>query len=68
VATTSRAVRLPRPLLARDPDTGIVAFLLGGVLGAVLGPVLFYPYSKTVWTAFDLMLRPADASEPSDRA
>lgn len=54
-------------LLARDPDTGVMPFLVGGVLGAVLGPVVFYPYSKTVWTAFDLMLRPAHASEPSDR-
>jgi len=53
-------------LLARNPDTGIVPFLVGGVLGAVLGPVVFYPFSKTVWTAFDLMLRPAEAREPGD--
>jgi len=53
-------------LLAQDPDTSIVPFLAGGLLGAVLGPVVFYPFSKTVWTAFDLILRPADAPEPSD--
>jgi len=41
-------------LLARNPDTGIVPFLV------------FYPFSKTVWTAFDLMLRPAEAREPGD--
>jgi len=54
-------------LLAQNPDTDILPFLFGGLLGAVLGPVFFYPFSKTVWTAFDLMLRPADAHEPSDR-
>ena len=53
-------------LLARDPDTSITPFLVGGVLGAVLGPMLFYPYSKTVWTAFDLMMRPAESREPGD--
>jgi len=52
--------------LSRNPDTGIVPFLAGGLLGAVLGPLVFYPYSKTVWTAFDLILRPADATEPGD--
>lgn len=55
-------------LLARDPKTGIAPFLAGGLLGAVLGPVAFYPFSKTVWTAFDLILRPAESSEPSDVA
>lgn len=54
-------------LLSRNPDTGITPFLVGGILGAVLGPVFFYPYSKTVWTAFDLMMRPVEASEPSDQ-
>ena len=54
-------------LLARDAETSVMPFLVGGILGAVLGPVFFYPFSKTVWTAFDLMLRPAEATEPSDR-
>lgn len=54
-------------LLARRPGTDVTPFVAGGVAGAVLGPVLFYPFSKTVWTAFDLMLRPPEASEPTDR-
>jgi hypothetical protein len=53
--------------LAGDPDASIAPFLVGGVLGAVLGPVIFYPWSKTVWTAFDLMLRPVHMSEPADK-
>lgn len=53
--------------LAGDPDASIAPFLAGGVIGAVVGPMVFYPWSKTVWTAFDLMLRPAHMTEPADR-
>jgi uncharacterized protein DUF983 len=53
--------------LARDPDASIVPFVLGGGLAAVVAPVVLYPWSKTIWTAFDLMLRPAAAPEPTDR-
>jgi hypothetical protein len=53
--------------LADDPDAGILPFVVGGALGAVLGPMVFYPWSKTIWTAFDLMLRPQAAREPTDR-
>jgi hypothetical protein len=53
--------------LAQDPGTSILPFVVGGGLGAVAAPILFYPWSKTVWTAFDLMLRPAAAGEPTDK-
>ncbi len=53
--------------LAGDPDASILPFLVGGVAGAVIGPAVFYPWSKTIWTAFDLILRPVGAREPSDR-
>jgi rubredoxin len=53
--------------LARDPDASIAPFVIGGALGAVLAPVVFYPWSKTIWTAFDLMLRPIWMEEPTDR-
>ena len=54
-------------LLARNPDTSIVPIVVGGIAGAIVAPILFYPFSKTVWTAFDLMLRPRSAPEPTDR-
>ncbi len=54
--------------LANDPEASIVPFVVGGLVGAVAAPVFFYPWSKTIWTAFDLMLRPASATEPTDRA
>ena len=54
-------------LLARNPDASIVPIVVGGVVGAIVAPLLFYPFSKTIWTAFDLMLRPPSATEPGDR-
>ena len=54
--------------LANDPDASIVPFIVGGIVGAVVAPMVFYPWSKTVWTAFDLMLRPLAVKEPTDRA
>ena len=53
--------------LAADPDTSIAPFVVGGVVGAVVAPVVFYPWSKTIWTAFDLILRPPSSREPGDR-
>lgn len=54
-------------LLARNPDASIVPILVAGVAGAILAPMLFYPFSKTVWTAFDLIMRPTAVHEPADR-
>jgi uncharacterized protein (DUF983 family) len=55
-------------LFANDPDVSVVPVVLAGLAAAVLGPMLFYPFSKTLWTAVDLVLRPVDAPEPTDRA
>jgi hypothetical protein len=58
------------PLIVRmagDPDAAVWPFIAGGIVGAVVGPMVFYPWSKTIWTAFDLMLRPPSATEPTDR-
>ena len=53
--------------LANDPDASILPFIVGGIVGAVVAPMVFYPWSKTVWTAVDLMLRPLAVTEPTDR-
>ena len=53
--------------LAGDPQASVLPFVVGGLVGAVVGPMVFYPWSKTVWTAFDLMLRPLAVREPTDR-
>jgi rubredoxin len=53
--------------LASDPDASIAPFIVGGIIGAVVAPMIFYPWSKTIWTTFDLMLRPVHMTEPADR-
>ncbi len=53
-------------LLAGNPDAGLLPVIAGGVAGAVLAPLVFYPFSKTLWVAIELIMRPADAVEPAD--
>lgn len=44
---------------ASNPQTSIPVgpFLTVAVAGAILGPVLFYPLSRTLWVALDLAFR-----------
>lgn len=53
-------------LLNANPDASLWPAVLGGVVGAVVAPFVFYPYSKTLWVAVELTLRPVDEVEPSD--
>lgn len=53
-------------LFAADPKRSMRPLILSGLIAAVLGPVAFYPFSKTLWTAIELIFRPADAGEPTD--
>ncbi|MGH9223972.1 MAG: hypothetical protein ACRD2W_09390 [Acidimicrobiales bacterium] len=53
-------------LLATRPDASLWPKFVGGANGAVVGPILSYPLSKTTWVALELMLRPAEAHEPTD--
>ena len=34
--------------------------------GAVLAPLVVYPWSKTPWVAIELIMGPLDRAEPSD--
>ncbi|HTJ76253.1 MAG TPA: DUF983 domain-containing protein [Acidimicrobiales bacterium] len=54
-------------LLARNPDTDVVPILVAGLVGAIVAPMAFYPFSKTIWTAVDLIMRPRSVYEPTDR-
>ncbi len=53
-------------LSATRPDASVLPVVVAGVVGAVLGPLLFYPFSRTVWVALELLLRPVWADEPTD--
>ena len=53
-------------ILNADADANLVPVFLAGVVGAVLAPLVFYPFSKTLWVAIELILRPVDVREPGD--
>ncbi|MCB1039935.1 MAG: DUF983 domain-containing protein [Acidimicrobiales bacterium] len=48
---------------ASHPDTGLAVPVSVGVAIAIVGPVVFYPYSRTIWSAFDLMMIPLEIDE-----
>jgi hypothetical protein len=54
-------------ILASDPDAALAPIVIGALAAAVLGPVLFYPWSRTIWVAVDLIIRPLESTEPADR-
>jgi uncharacterized protein (DUF983 family) len=41
-------------------------FVLAGGLTQVLIPAFFYPFSKTIWAAFDLLVVPLDAVDEAE--
>ena len=53
--------------LAKNPGASVIPFLLAGLATSVVAPVVFYPFSRTLWSAIDLIIRPAHATEPRDR-
>ncbi len=53
-------------MLNANPGASLVPVFVGGLVGAVLAPLFFYPFSKTLWVAIELTLRPIDEAEPSD--
>ena len=48
------------------PDVPVVPLMLATVAIAVLVPVLFYPFSSTLWAAVDLAMHPLDAAAVAD--
>lgn len=50
-------------LLATWPDTPWRLLLFGGGALMVVMPIAFYPFSKALWLAIDLLFRPA---QPED--
>ena len=50
-------------LVATWPDPPWSLLLYGGMALMIVAPVVFYPYSKTIFLAFDLIFRPALPAE-----
>lgn len=51
---------------AMYPDIRVIP-LLAGTATAIVMPILFWPFSQTLWMAFDLAWRPADEAELDPR-
>jgi uncharacterized protein (DUF983 family) len=49
------------------PDIAVVPLMAMCFATAVLVPILFWPFSQTLWQAFDLGWRPAEESELDPR-
>lgn len=47
----------------QNPDAGVVIPIGLGLLLGIVGPVVFYPYSRTIWSAFDLLMTPLEVDE-----
>lgn len=45
-------------IVATLPDPPMLPLALGGGAVAVLTPLVVYPFSKTLWTAVDLVMHP----------
>ncbi len=52
--------------ITADPGTSLVPVLVVGGLISVVLPVLFFPFSRTIWMAIDLAMRPVPMSDPGE--
>jgi uncharacterized protein (DUF983 family) len=47
----------------QNPDAGVVIPVVIGLVIGVVGPIVTYPYSRTIWSAFDLLMTPMEMDE-----
>ena len=55
-------------LILTVPDTPIVKLEIVGLTLNLIFPIFFYPFSKTIWAAIDLVMRPLEPAEEADAA
>jgi uncharacterized protein (DUF983 family) len=48
------------------PHPPVAALAAVGIVGTVVFPVWFFPYSRTIWVAIDVAMRPVELSEDVD--
>jgi uncharacterized protein (DUF983 family) len=51
---------------ASNPDVAVWPVIVGGLLAAVVTPLAFFPFSRTIWAAIDLTLSPLDLVEQAE--
>lgn len=60
------AVVVAGVLLVGWPDVSVGVVTAAGLAAALLVPVGFYPWSMTLWLAFELVVHPLDPAERAD--
>lgn len=45
------------------PEPQVVPMVVVGLFVALAGPFIFFPFSKTIWLAIDVAIRPVEPSE-----
>ncbi|MBV8690286.1 MAG: hypothetical protein JOY57_01400, partial [Actinobacteria bacterium] len=50
-------------LLSANKDVSIPAFIAAGIGMSIAATLFFYPFSKTIWSALDLAMKPLDDKE-----
>ena len=63
LAEGTLAIILVGLLIALWPDVPWTALEIGAPLLMIVAPFLFYPFSQTMWLAFDLLLHPLTEEE-----
>lgn len=48
------------------PDPPIAPLTVAGILLLLAAPFVLYPWSKTIWAALDLFMRPLDVVEAAE--
>ncbi len=66
VTFTLLAVVLAVGIVWSYPQLAVVPILVVGGIVVLALPVVFYPFSYTVWAALDLLMHPLDAGEAAD--
>jgi uncharacterized protein (DUF983 family) len=51
---------------AANPDVAVWPVVVAGLVAAVVTPILFFPYSRTIWAAVDLSLTPLSVIEQAE--
>ncbi len=47
----------------QHPDAGVVVPVVIGISIGVVAPILFYPFARTIWSAFDVGMTPLELGE-----
>ncbi len=50
-------------LVLTFPDFPVVTLMVSNIALALLVPILFFPISRTLWTAIDIAMRPLEPHE-----